>query len=46
MILIFIGIALLALIGIGARWLFRQRDPNEIYAAREKIRSARKKRDE
>jgi hypothetical protein len=46
MILIFLGIAVLAFIGIGARWLFRQRDPGEIYAAREKIRRARKKRDE
>jgi hypothetical protein len=45
MTLLLIGIAVLALVGIGARWLFRQRDPGEIYAAREKIRHARKKRD-
>jgi hypothetical protein len=46
MTLFLLGIAVLALVGIGARWLFRQRDPSEIYAAREKIRRARKKRDE
>jgi len=46
MILIFTGIAVLTLIVIGALWLFRQRDPSEIYAAREKIRRARKKIDE
>jgi len=37
-------IVLLALIGASARWLFRQRDPDEIRAAREKLKRFRKDR--
>lgn len=36
-------IVVIALLGMGGRWLFRQRDPEEIYAAREKLKRFRKK---
>jgi len=43
MLSLLVGILVFALIGIGARWLFRQRDPDEIHAAREKLRRMRRK---
>lgn len=43
MLSLFVGIMVLALIGIGARWLFRQRDPGDIHAARETLKRLRKK---
>lgn len=43
MLSLFVGIIVFALIGIGARWLFRQRDPGDIQAAREKLKRLRKK---
>lgn len=36
-------IVVIALLGIGGRWLFRQRSPEEIYAAREKLKRLRKR---
>jgi len=43
MLALFVGILVFAMIGIGARWLFRQRDPDEIHAAREKLKRIRRK---
>jgi len=43
MLSLFVGIIVFALIGIGARWLFRQRDPSEIHTARDKLKRLRKK---
>jgi hypothetical protein len=43
-ILVIFGIIAAVLIGCGAYWLFRQRDPGEIYAAREKLERFRKKK--
>lgn len=43
MLALFVGIIVFALIGIGSRWLFRQRDPRDIEAAREKLKRLRKK---
>ena len=36
-------IALFILAGLGARWLFRQRHPDEIRVARERINALRRK---
>jgi hypothetical protein len=36
-------ITVLVILGFGARWLFRQRDPEEIRAARERINALRRK---
>ena len=43
MVLLIVGIIVAALIGFGGRWLFRQRDPREIHAAREKLKRYRKR---
>ena len=43
MIFFIIGIVVVAAIGFGGRWLFRQRDPGDIVAAREKLKRYRKK---
>jgi hypothetical protein len=40
---IFVLVVLAILVGMGVRWLFRQRDPSEIAAAREKLKRLRKK---
>ena len=44
MTLILYGVVAAILVGLGARWLFRQRDPRDIEAARERMRRLRKKK--
>ena len=41
---ILVFVVLLVILGLGARWLFRQRDPSEIRVAREWINALRRKR--
>jgi len=38
-------VASVVVLAIGARWLFRQRSPSEIIAAREKLKAIRRKRE-
>ncbi|MDN4051967.1 hypothetical protein QPK32_02545 [Massilia sp. YIM B02763] len=44
MTLILSGIVVAILVGLGAHWLFRQRDPRDIAAARERMKRLRKKK--
>lgn len=44
MTLLLSGIVVAILIGMGAHWLFRQRDPRDIEAARERMKRLRKKK--